>query len=151
MIGSSPLRLSRFPNRPQTCLTLQTFRRTAGQSSSAQCSILPKYLKYSTPSNNSAPYSPVRLKVTPIHFAVISASLLLHLICVFLSHRAVRQCLMSRTAGMCILHKLQRGSGSFPSCTTTICEQKCLNVKYSPSLPALCATAGHPSTGRLID
>ena len=125
--------------------------RIAGQSSSDWCRIQSKYLKESTPSKNSAPSSPVRLKVDPVHFAIISTYLLQHLICVFWLHRDVQQFLMNRPADMCIHHKLKPGSGSFTSWTTAICDQKRRNMTCSCSLPALCATTGKTGTGHLTD
>ena len=56
------------------------FRITNGQSSYAQCSIRPKYLKYYTPSTHSSLSSPVRQKVTPVQFSAIVTSLIRHLI-----------------------------------------------------------------------
>ena len=58
---------------------------------------------------------------------------------------------MRRLAGMCIPHKSQRGRGSFPSWTTATCDQNCWHMKCYCSRPALCYTAGHPSTGHITD
>ena len=110
--GSSPSLLSNFSNHPQNCLALRMFRRTTGQSLSDRCRTRPKHLKDSTPSKHSAPSSPVRMKVAPMHFAAISTSRLSHLICIFRLHHDVWRCMMIRPAGICILHKPQRVSGA---------------------------------------
>ena len=137
MIGLAPSCLSNFPSRTQTCLALQILRSTTGHSSSVLCSTRPRYLKASTPSQHFYLLSPVRLKVAPLKFDSFSTSLLHHLICVLLSHCAVWRCLMTRTAGMCIPHMLQRGRSSITSWITAICDRKCLNIKCSLSLPTL--------------
>ena len=147
--GSAPSLRSIFPSRLQTLRAFPTFQRNSGQSSSYRSKILPRYLKFPTPSIHSASSSPVRLNTPPWHRLVIEMSFLHHRIYVFRSHRFVRWCLSSRPTGMCIPHRSQWGSGSLPYCTTDIRSNKCLYMKYSIIQPALCATAGQPVTGHL--
>ena len=68
--------------------------------------------------------SPMRLNYTSAHWIAIAASLLRLRICVFLSHLFVCWCFIIRPSNICILHKSQWGSHSFPFFTTTTCEKK---------------------------
>ena len=77
---------------------------------------------------HSASSSPVRLKIASTHWLVIVTSLLRHCIYMFLLQLFFCWCLISRLAGMCILHKSHHGRVSFPFCTTAIREKKCLNM-----------------------
>ena len=98
--GSAPSLRIRFPSQLHTLWVFLAFRRTAGQLLSDRSKILPRYLKVSTPSMQSASSSPVRLNAAPSHWLAILTSLLRHCICVFRFHRFVRWCLSSRPAGM---------------------------------------------------
>ena len=111
--------------------------RNDGQLSSNRSISRPRHLNTSTPSIHSASSSPVSLKVASNHLSEITTSLLCHRIWVFLSHRTVLWCLMSRPDGMCIPHKSQRGSGSATYWTTATLDRKWRYMKCSQSCPAL--------------
>ena len=147
--GSASSLWSSFPIQLQTLRAFPTFLRTSVHSSSDQSKILPRYLKVSTPSMHSESSSPVKMNVAPLHQITIVTSFLRHHICMFQSHRFVCWCFSSLPAGMYILHKSQWGSGSLPSCTTAIRENKFLYMKCSLIQPTICATARHPGTGHL--
>ena len=65
--GSTPSLRSSFPSRFHTLRAFPASRRTTGQLSYDRSKILPRYLKFSTPSMHSASSSPVRLNVAPSH------------------------------------------------------------------------------------
>ena len=133
MIGSDPSPHINFPKFPQTCLAFWIFLRTAGQFSSDQCNSRPRYFNESNPSTLSAPYSPVRLKVSSVHLFSIATASIFHLIFVFLSHLSVRQCFISCPAGMCIPHKSQRCGSSTPHLVFLLVSLES-RVNYSISL-----------------
>ena len=93
--------------------------------------------------------SHVRLKDTSVHWLAIATSLLCHCVFVFLLHRCVLWCLISRPNDIYMPHKSQQGNVYFASCATAIRKKKILYMKYSLGRPALCATSGHLITGNI--
>ena len=91
--------------------------------SSDRSSSPPRYLNVPNPSIHYTSSSFARLKDASTHCLSIATSLLRHRICVFLLHLFILWCFISLSAGMCMPHKSQQGSGSFPSCTTAIREK----------------------------
>ena len=94
----------------------------------------------------SSTSSTARMKVVSTHWIVIAPSLRLNRISVFLKQKVVHRCLISRPDFMYIPHMSQWGSGYFPSCNTTMFDQKGQYIKCSCSLTVLWSTNGHPGT-----
>ena len=82
-----------------------------------------------------------------MHQLSTSTSLGISCVSVFLKQHSVLWCLSSCPGRMCILHMLQQGRVSLPSCISATFDLKCLYIRCSIIRLVLCSIAGHPCTG----